>query len=76
MRLLCTRCGNNSTPRLERRMYTTTDHETRTHLGAYCTACQSWIKWVPQNAEWVGLFNSQHDHPMYPQEKQTMQVSE
>lgn len=73
--LLCDRCMNNSVPRLERRSFTSVG-ETRQHLGAYCTACGSWIKWVPQNEEWVTLFNQQHDHPMYPQERQTMQVTE
>lgn len=73
--LKCSRCGNEGTPRLEIRTYTA-DYESRRHIGAYCTACESWIKWVPQNAEWVDAFNRQHDHPMYPHEKRTLQVTE
>jgi hypothetical protein len=25
------------------------------HLGAYCTVCGWWIKWVPQTAVWLAL---------------------
>lgn len=25
----------------------------RAHLGAYCSGCDRWIKWLPQTAEWL-----------------------
>ncbi len=62
MNLTCNRCGLDGEPRLR-----FTNHSSGRHLGAWCPACESWIKWVPQNDEWLAALEQQRNHPMHPE---------
>lgn len=48
--LACRHCGFTSIPTLLRQR---NDIGSSTQLGAYCSECKRWMKWVPQDAVWL-----------------------
>ena len=62
--LACRRCGVVAEPALGWRLAS----NGTLHLGAYCPACEAWIKWVPQKNAEGGPSEWMADAPAVPEQ--------